>query len=87
MQKINTTWEMRAVPFSASYTLEFALQLKKKHGKTSVWVVEMFRDIPVAVIEYTFTNKQYTEQHSGTDCTEETYIIITILKLTNEHII
>jgi hypothetical protein len=66
---------VRAVPFSASYTLEFVLQLKKKNGKTSVRVVEMFRDITVAVIEYTFTNKQYTEEYNETECSEGAYIM------------
>jgi hypothetical protein len=50
-------------PVFGSYTLAFALQLRKKHGKTSVMVVEKCPDIPVAV-QYTFTHKQYTERHS-----------------------
>jgi hypothetical protein len=33
-------WEVRAVPRLANYTLAFALQLTKKHGKTSVRVVQ-----------------------------------------------
>jgi hypothetical protein len=37
----------------ASYTLAFALQLRKKHGKTSVTVVEKCPDIPVAVAQCT----------------------------------
>jgi hypothetical protein len=41
-----------------SYTLAFALKLRKKHGKTSVRVVEKCPDIPVAVVQYTFTYKQ-----------------------------
>jgi hypothetical protein len=45
----------------ASYTLAFTSQLKKKHGKTSVRVVEKYHNIPVAVVQYTFTHKQYTE--------------------------
>jgi hypothetical protein len=49
-------------PAFARYTLAFALQLRKKHGKTSVRVVEKCLDIPVAVVQYTFTHKQYTEQ-------------------------
>jgi hypothetical protein len=53
-------------PVFASYTLAFALQLRKKHGKTSVRIV----DIPVAVVQYTFTHKQYTEQHNETEYTE-----------------
>jgi hypothetical protein len=53
-------------PVFASYTLAFALQLRKKHSKTSVMVVEKWPDIPVAVVQYTFTHKQ----HSKTDYTE-----------------
>jgi hypothetical protein len=36
-------------PVFASYTLAFALQLRRKHGKTSVRVVEKCPDIPLAV--------------------------------------
>jgi hypothetical protein len=43
-------------PVFASYTLAFALQLRKKQGKTSVRVVEKYPDIPVAVVQYTFTH-------------------------------
>jgi hypothetical protein len=57
-------------PVFASYSLAFALQLKKKHGKTSVRVVEKCHDIPVAVVQYTFTHKQYTEQQNETEYTE-----------------
>jgi hypothetical protein len=57
-------------PVSASYTLAFALQLRKKHGKTSVRVVGKCPDIPVAVVQYTFTHKQYAEQHNETEYTE-----------------
>jgi hypothetical protein len=48
-------------PVFASYTLAFDLQLRKKNGKPSVRVVEKCPDIPVAVVQYTFTQKQYTE--------------------------
>jgi hypothetical protein len=51
-------------PVFASYTLAFALQLRKKQGKTSVRVVVKCPDIPVAVVQYTFTQKQYTEQQN-----------------------
>jgi hypothetical protein len=41
----------------ASYTLALALQLRKKHGKTSVRVVAKCPDIPVAVSStYLHTN-------------------------------
>jgi hypothetical protein len=36
-------------PVFASYTLAFALKLRKRHGKTSVTVVEKCPDIPMAV--------------------------------------
>jgi hypothetical protein len=36
-------------PVFASCTLAFALQLREKHGKTSVRAVEKCPDIPVAV--------------------------------------
>jgi hypothetical protein len=57
-------------PVFASYTLAFALQLRKMHAKTSVRVAEKCPDIPVAVVQYTFTHKQYTEQHNETEYTE-----------------
>jgi hypothetical protein len=44
--------------------------MRKKHRKPSVRVVEKYPDIPVAVVQYTFTHKQYTEQHNETECTE-----------------
>jgi hypothetical protein len=59
----------------ASYTVEFALHLRKSHGKTSLRVVEKCPDIPVAVVQYTFIHKQYTELN---------IITIKILKLTKE---
>jgi hypothetical protein len=57
-------------PVFVSYTLAFTLQLRKKHGKPSVRVVEKCPDIPVTAVQYTFTHKQYTEQHNGTEYTE-----------------
>jgi RNase P subunit RPR2 len=67
----------RPCPVFASYTLAFALQLRKKHGKTSVRVVAKCPDILVA----------YSSTHLHTNNTQNgTYIIIRILKLTKEHI-
>jgi hypothetical protein len=54
-------WKCGPCPVFAGYTLAFALQLRKKHGKTSVRVVEKCPDIPVAVVQYTFAHKQHTE--------------------------
>ena len=36
-------------PVLASYTLEFALQLRKKHGKTSVRVAEQYEYVHLAI--------------------------------------
>jgi hypothetical protein len=58
-------------PIFASYTLAFDLQLRKKHEKTSVRVVEKCLDILVAAVQYTFTLKQYTEQHSERQYVEQ----------------
>jgi hypothetical protein len=49
-------------PSLKSYTLAFALQLRRRHEQASVRVVENFLDIPVAVVQYKLTRKQYTEQ-------------------------
>jgi hypothetical protein len=57
-------------PVFMRYTLAFALQLRKSHGKTSVRVVEKCPDIPMAVVQYTFTHTHYTEQHTETAYTE-----------------
>jgi hypothetical protein len=57
-------------PVVVSYTLAFALQLRKKHCKTLVRVDEKCPDIRVAVVQYTFTHKQYTEQRNKTEYTE-----------------
>jgi hypothetical protein len=66
----------RPCPVFASYTLAFALQLKKKHGNTSVRVVEECPYIPVIVVQYTFTHKQYTEQHNETEYTERNIYLL-----------
>jgi hypothetical protein len=58
------------MPVFGSYTLAFSFQLRKKHRQTSVKGGEKCPDIPVAVVQYTFTHKQYTEQHNETEYTE-----------------
>jgi hypothetical protein len=42
------------------------LTTEEKHRKTSVRVVEKCPNILVALAQYTFTHKQYKEQHSET---------------------
>jgi hypothetical protein len=50
---------VRPCPIFASYTLEFALQLRKKHGKTLVRVAA--RTSKVDTVQYK-NNEQYTTQ-------------------------
>jgi hypothetical protein len=47
-----------------------SLTTEKKARKTSGKVVEKCPDIPVAVVQYTFTHKQYTQQHNETENTK-----------------
>jgi hypothetical protein len=55
---------------------QFFLTTEEKARKTSVRVVEKCPDIPVAAVQYTFTNKQHTEQHNDTYITLNIYIYI-----------
>jgi hypothetical protein len=66
--KKKKNWEVRTVPRLCVFYPAFALQLRKKHGKSSVSVVEKCPDFPVAVVQNTFTDKQYTE-HNETEYT------------------
>jgi hypothetical protein len=61
---------VRAVPRLYELYPSICLTTDEKHGETSVRVVEKCPDIPVAVVRYTFTHKQYTEQHNETEYTE-----------------
>jgi hypothetical protein len=58
--KIKNIGNWAPLPVFASYTLEFLLQLRKSHGKTSVMVVEKCPDIPVAVVFRSETNRRQT---------------------------
>jgi hypothetical protein len=60
---------MRAVPRLCELYPGICLTTEEKHGKTSVRVVEKWPDIPVAVVQHTFTHIQYTTQHE-TEYTE-----------------
>jgi hypothetical protein len=57
--------------------MAFALQLSKKHGKTSVRVLEKCPDIPVAVVQFS------THLHTNSTQNTENGTYITIKKLTN----
>jgi hypothetical protein len=74
------------VPFSELYP-GICLTTEENQGKTSVSVVKKYPDISVAVVQYTFTHKQYTEPKMGQNTQKGTYITIRILKRTQEHII
>jgi hypothetical protein len=56
-------------PSFASYTLAFLLRLRKRHVKTSVKVVDKCPDIPVAVVQYTFTHTQTVHRIQRTEHT------------------
>jgi hypothetical protein len=43
------------------------LTIEKKHGNTSVRVIENCPNMPMAAAQYTFTHKQYTE-YTGGNC-------------------
>jgi hypothetical protein len=60
--------------------------LRRKHGKTSVRVIEKYPNIPVAVVKYTFTHKKCTEQHHETEYTNGTHITIRINVHNNNNI-
>jgi len=49
-------------PVFASYTLGFALQLRKKHGKTSVRVAAR----PIQAVQYKNNEQQYKRQNNNT---------------------
>jgi hypothetical protein len=53
----------------------FALHLRKKHGKTSVRVVVKFPDIPVAVVQYTFTLTHNTQKNTRQNAKKGTNIV------------
>jgi hypothetical protein len=59
--------EVRAVPRLCELWPGICFTTEEKHGKTSVRVVEKCPDIPVTVVQYTFTHKQYEEQHNDTE--------------------
>jgi hypothetical protein len=72
-------------PVFASYALAFTSQLRKKHGKPSVRLVEKCPDIPVAVVQYTFTHIKYVEQHNESNTQNRTYITIRITQSKQSH--
>jgi hypothetical protein len=62
-------WEVRAVPRLCELYPGICLTTEEEARK-NLRVVEKCPDIPVAVAQYTFTHKQYTEQHNETEYTE-----------------
>jgi hypothetical protein len=69
-KKKKKNWEVRVVPRLCELYPSICLITEEKHGKNLGRVVEKCPDIPVAVVQYTSTHKQYTEQHNETEYTE-----------------
>jgi hypothetical protein len=55
---------MRAVPRLCELFPGIFVTTEEKHGNTSFSVVGMCPDIPVAVVQHTFTHNQYKAQHN-----------------------
>jgi hypothetical protein len=68
-QNLVVNWEVWAVTRLCELYPGICLTTEEKARKNPR-VVEKCPDIPVAVVQYTFTHKQYTEQHSKTKYTE-----------------
>jgi hypothetical protein len=68
--KKKKNWEVRAVPHLFELYPGICLETEEKAWKTSVTGVEKCPDIPVAVVQYTFTHNQYTLQYDETEYTE-----------------
>jgi hypothetical protein len=60
---------MRHVPRLCELYSGICLTTEEK-ARENLRVVEKCPDIPVAVVQYKFTHKQYTEQHNETEHTE-----------------
>jgi uncharacterized lipoprotein YehR (DUF1307 family) len=67
---------VRAVPRLCELYPDVWLTTEEKARKTLSYVVEKCTDVPVADVQYTFTHKQYTEQHIETEYTERNMRII-----------
>jgi hypothetical protein len=53
-------------PVAANYTLEFALQLRKKHGETSVRVAEEIQRMHIIKTATHYKTHPYTHTHYKT---------------------
>jgi ribose 5-phosphate isomerase len=56
-----------AVPRLCELYPGICLTTEEKHGKTSVMVIEKSPDIPVAVVQYTFTHTNNTQNNTMTE--------------------
>jgi hypothetical protein len=63
-------WEVQAMSRLCELCLGICLKTEEKARKPPVREVEKCPDIPVAIVQYTVTHKQYTEQHNETEYTE-----------------
>jgi hypothetical protein len=62
-------WEVWAVPRLCKLYHGICLKTEEK-AQNSVRVVEKCPNIPAALVQYTFTHNQYTEQHNVSEYTE-----------------
>jgi hypothetical protein len=62
--------EVRALPRLFGLYPGICLTTDEKAWTPSVRVVEKCPDIPMTVVQYTFTHKQYPEQHNETEYTK-----------------
>jgi hypothetical protein len=69
----------RPCPVFVSYTLAFALQLRRKHGKNSVRVAE---NSPISRWQLSSTHSHTNSTKNNTMTQNGTYITIRTLKLT-----
>jgi hypothetical protein len=60
---MNKLGRVLAVPSFANYTLAFALQLRKKHGKTSVRVAEEIQRMHIVKTRTHYKTHPYTQTH------------------------
>jgi len=63
-QITNNVEECGPCPVFASSTLAFALQLRKKHGKTSVRLIKTSVSVQCTYYQNTHTNTHFTNKHA-----------------------
>jgi hypothetical protein len=70
-QQITNLEECWPCPVFANYTLAFALQLREKHGKTSVRVAKEIQSMPIIKTPTHYKTHPYTRTHTHTYITKQ----------------